>query len=420
MNITVLFDAPQKEIASLIRSKLSQCDTASIVTGFMTPSGIGSISGPIEDRPNLLKNLVVGASTYAGFQALDQLVAWGVQIDRLRVHLGHTRESGGNKNPFDRHHPMLHSKIYYMEFPHGQACAFVGSNNLTSFALQGLNGEAAILLEGEANATEFDRVRKHIQAAVNQAVPYSPGMKEAFAWWTREFLEGLRSEIAIPTGWTTIRTILIFATAAPGDRPNIGEHLYFELPEGIAIDSLKTEAHLFLFNTLPESPWQALDQTANAQAHYTCKVLGAENRQGNRELIAQWQIESSSTPRLRQVPSGVLRPTPPPEMQQIRVEVDAHFVTAYDYQFERERLTWWPLFSEKGELHPEGVPKDRFPIADVGWRKESHKGWKLVVGLKQGEGAAVEKDAEALELAKPESGAFILVSVRRRPSDRAH
>jgi len=41
----------------------------------------------------------------------------------------------------------------------------------------------------------------------------------------------------------------------------------------------------------------------------------------------------------------------------------------------------------------------------------------IVTGLKRGEGSPMEKDALALELAKPESGSFILVSLRRRHKD---
>src|SRR5262245_33140585 len=148
VNISVLFDRPQQEIASAIRARLSECKNASIVTGFLTPSGVGALAEPIQARPTILKNFVVGAATYPGFEALDQLGAWGVPLNRLRVHLGHTRESGTHKHPIVRHHPMLHSKIYYMELPNQQACAFVGSHNVTSFALQGQNGEAAVLLEG--------------------------------------------------------------------------------------------------------------------------------------------------------------------------------------------------------------------------------------------------------------------------------
>jgi hypothetical protein len=85
---------------------------------------------------------------------------------------------------------------------------------VTSFALTGLNGEAAVMLEGPVNSPEFDKICSHIEAARNQAVRNSSGMKEAYAWWTREFIDGLKAEVHLPQDWTTIRTILLFASAA--------------------------------------------------------------------------------------------------------------------------------------------------------------------------------------------------------------
>jgi hypothetical protein len=99
-------------------------------------------------------------------------------------------------------------------------------------------------LEGPRTDSQFDPIRNHIQTAANQATPYSPHLKEAFAWWTKQFLDGVSSDVALPHDWTSIRTILIFAEAAAGDRPAASDRLYFELPAGIAIESLKTEDRL--------------------------------------------------------------------------------------------------------------------------------------------------------------------------------
>jgi hypothetical protein len=323
MNTTILFDRPQKEIASLINARLSHCTAASIVTGFLTPSGLRAIAGPLRARPNILQQLVVGAATYAGFQALDVLVNMGVPIARLRVHLGHTRESGSRKRPIVRHHPMLHSKIYYMELPGDQACAFVGSNNLTSFALRGLNGEACVLLEGPASSDQFIRIRAHIQSASAQATPYTSGMREAFAWWTREFLEGLVADVALPRDcdWEAVRTILIFAQADPKHRIKVADSFYFELPARIAIDSLRTEAHLFLFTTLPPDPWHALYQLPQAHSRYTCNVHGAENQQANVEVRTMWRIDPPTSPILHPVPTQLYRPTPSADTQQLLANV---------------------------------------------------------------------------------------------------
>lgn len=44
----------------------------------------------------------------------------------------------------------------------------------TGFALLGLNGEAGILLEGNANAPEFVALQQHVAYSVAQAVVYDP------------------------------------------------------------------------------------------------------------------------------------------------------------------------------------------------------------------------------------------------------
>ena len=69
---TVLFDPPQKEIASLIVDSIARSSATSIVTGFATPGGLAAIAAPIKARPECLKSLVVGAATSPGFGPLAQ------------------------------------------------------------------------------------------------------------------------------------------------------------------------------------------------------------------------------------------------------------------------------------------------------------------------------------------------------------
>jgi hypothetical protein len=437
LNSTVLFDLPQQAIKSLIVDRIGNSTETSIVTGFATPGGIAAISTPIRARPQILRTLVVGAATYPGFEALDGLLMAGVPADRLFVHLGHTADTGGKKNPFARYHPMLHSKVYYTELPNSKACAFIGSHNLTTFAIAGLNGEAAVMLEGSADSPEFEKVRAHINAAQNQAVAYSPAMKEAYAWWMREFIDGLKTEIKLPQDWQTTRTILLIASAAKGDQPKTGDQLYFEIPAGIEqIESLKTETHLFLFDTLPSDPWQALTGAVPANAKYTCTTLGAENKQGNLEVEAHWRISETPGPVLMSVPRSSFRPNTPSGKQQVRAEVKAPDIVPYEYLFERARTEWEPEFSGDDALLlpggddaliPLGENKGLLPVRDiedkveleearVGYRSISR--WKLVKALVSREGSPRSRDEVALRLASPDSGKFILVSLRRRRKDR--
>jgi hypothetical protein len=414
---TVLFDKPQSEIASLIAQRISQSTATSIVTGFATPGGVDAIAAPIGANPGCLASLIVGAATYPGFQALDKLIAVGVPKDRLYVHLGHTRPSGTYKNPTVRFHPMLHSKVYYMELPQGEACAFIGSHNVTSFALTGLNGEAAVLLEGPASSVEFEAVRKHIEAVRIQSALYTPEMKEALAWWTRESIEGLRAEVGIPQDAITVRTILVFAVAARGVRPVPGDQIYFEIPAGIEqIESLKTETHLFLFESLPPNPWEALDRAMEAHTRLTCMTLGAENKQGNLEVVANWRIDGMTTPVLRPVPEGIFRPNTASGMQQVRAEVESPSIVPFEYLFNREKSEWDPEYSTEPSLHPRDIGA---PIAlkEALGGRNPREGWRLVKKLVPRPGSGLEKDHAALELVKPESGSFLLVSLRRRKKD---
>lgn len=412
---TVLFQRPQQEIATLIRDRLNRSVATRIVTGFATPGGLAEIGAPIRAKPNSLKTLVIGASTYPGFQVLDNLISAGVPIDRLRVHLGFSAPSGTPKNPVIRYHPMLHSKVYYMELCDSKACAFIGSHNMTAFALGGSNGEASVLLEGDKGAPEFAAVRSHIDEARRQASPYSPTMKEAFSWWFKEYVDGLKAEIRMPTDWATVRTILAFSHTQPGRKPKVGDTIYFEIPAGIQeIESLKTEVHLFLYDTMPTNPMSAINSVGSASSRYTCQTIGVENGQGNREVSVDWIIDRLWA--LSPVPTGTYRPSTSPGMQQVRAKVVSASLPTYEYAFERERTGWDPEFSEVDVINvsDSSLTDDLSRQEERGERQV--KSWQLVTSLEPRSGSKIEADQKALNRATPESGAFILVSLRRRRS----
>lgn len=415
VSTTVLFASPQREIASLIEDRLDRSVESSIVVGFATPGGMDLVGAPIRRRPASLKCLIIGAATFPAFEMMDELVGVGVPQDRVFVHLGHTFKTGTPKNPFARFHPMLHSKIYYMELEGGQACAFIGSHNATVFALGGMNGEVSVMLEGDRNEPQFRQIRQHIDEARDQATTYDSSLKDAYAWWWREYLDGLRAEVKIPSDWQIKRTILIFAQAAPQDRPRNNEAVYFELPAGIQIDNLKTEVHVFLFNNLPPDPKAALASRNAADASYMCQTLGADNERGNRMLAADWHIDNATRPTLIYVPSGTFSPSTNPNMQQVRAKVTAYGSGGLDYAFERQRGGWDPVFSEQLAANTE-LPT----LLSEKARLEAHAGrsgpphWMLVKGLSPREGEAFERDEKALRLAAPDSGSFVLVSLRQR------
>jgi HKD family nuclease len=178
----VMFERPQHEIASLLREKLRECRAAWIVTGFATEEGVEALSMAL-DEPAKLRTFVIGSGTYKGFEALDRLIAGGVSAQSLFVHLGFSRLTTSKaKHSFYRYHKMFHIKIYLFEMHDGSAVAFIGSHNVTGFALMGLNGEAAVQLEGDSQDVEILSIKRHIEAASSESVRYSSSMKDAYVW----------------------------------------------------------------------------------------------------------------------------------------------------------------------------------------------------------------------------------------------
>ena len=424
VTVQVLFDQPQQEIASLLRRKLNQCTLASLVAGFMTVEGIEAIAAPLRIHPGKLVHLVVGAGTWRAFDALDRLVTAGVAPGALFVHLGHSRAttSADAKHKFFRYHPMLHSKVYLMEMGDGTTAAFVGSHNLTGFALLGLNGEAGILLEGDSNAQEFVALRQHIANSVAQAVPYDPTMKEAYSWWTTQFIDGLRAkanDIPDPDEAENKRTVVVIAARGTPPLPQKGEVIYFEIPGALrsSIRSVDTEVHIYIFTTLPLSPGHALSQLTAASASLWCTTAGLEMDGGGQQLHADWFIDNRRQPELKNAPKP-FQPTPASGMEQVRVKVSGPVFGKFEYLFDRGRVDWIPLFEDEAsvvvapeEARTNLVPLDLVPPENLPWFR--------VRGLVPAELPGSEGYQLALRESAPESGAFILFSLRRRSLNKS-
>ncbi len=408
VKVEVLFYKPQREIASRLRDHIDRSVSVSMVSGFATPSGIDQISHPLMANPAKLESLVVGAGTFRAFEAIDGLLDAGVAPNRLFVHLGMSRATGGVKNPFARYRPMLHSKIYLLDMGEGKASAFVGSHNLTGFAMQGLNGEASILLEGDADDEAFVALRRHVTISAAEATQYNRALKMAYAWWTAEFIDAPRDSEAR-------NTIIVMAAVDAGEAPTTKEVIYFELPQELGIESLRAEVHVYIFDTLPPSPFDALNNLQSARNCLRCSTLGIDRDRGNLEVRADWYIDDRKRAMLRRT-RPPFRPNAQSGMQQVRVRVEAAIAPDFEYLFETERMAWMPVLDQANRLDP---------LADEGPGRQKREGrqpeagpWFPVRGLEPRAPEEVSSKALALLQASPSSGSFIVISPRRRSKGR--
>ena len=415
--VQILFNRPQHEIASLLRARLNHCVSVSLIAGFMTVEGIEAIASPLRKHPGKLAHLVIGAATWRAFDALDGLLAVGVAPTALHLHLGHSRPTGPNAaHRFYRYHPMLHSKVYLMEMGDGSTAAFVGSHNLTGFALLGLNGEAGVLLEGKADAPEFVALRQHVAEAVFQAVPYDPTMKEAYAWWTSQFLDGLRAkanDIPDPDDAENKKTVVVVAARGTAPLPQKDEVIYFETFSALggSIRSLDTEVHIYIFPTTPPSPTHALSNLSSATASLWCTTAGVEKDGGGQQLQANWYIDNRRDPELKRAPR-TFKPNPGPGMEQVRVKVVGPVFGAFEYLFDRGRIDWMPLFEDGAPIEVPAEARQMLAPLDLVPREDLP--WLRVRGLIPAEPSGSEGYQAALQEFAPQSGSFILFSLRRR------
>lgn len=413
LKATVLFSEPQYEIATLLKEKLRNCASAWIITGFATVEGIEIIQQGILTQPEKLKAFIVGAGTYRGFEALDKLLANNVSKNRLFVHLGHSRKTGENaKYPFYRYHPMLHSKIYFMEMIDGQAVAFIGSHNVTGFALLGLNGEASVMLEGSLQDPEIEKIKQHIEFCKSQAISYLPEMKEALTWWSKEFFEGLKAKVNDHNREVEYKpTIVVLTVEITRQLPREGEIIYFELPEELRqLTQIGAEAHVYIFDKKMVSPSDALISLKQAKSFW-CQVEGVETKQGGKELYTNWFIDENN---LRLVEkTEAFRPKPSIGMQQIRVRVKRQAVESYEYLFGNKGI-WEPTFDYK--MTNQVSQEDRKILTSLNLIPPEDKEWSLVSGLQfiDSNNRWSEGYKIALESVRPKSGNFILLSEKRR------
>jgi len=308
---------------------------------------------------------------------------------------------------------MLHSKVYYMENVNGDATAIIGSHNVTGFALSGLNGEAAVMLEGSKSDPEFEKIRNHIDMAHAESIIYSVNDRNSLAWWTRQWINGLASIAnSEQTGPENKKTIVILCQSEKIS-PKVEDVLYFEVPKELdELSSLSPDIHVYIFPNIPSTPLEALRLLKNAQG-FRCNMVGLDINKGTAEVRADWFIAKSGRPIIKPT-SKPFRPAPEIEMQQVQVKLNSVLKKQYDYLFDASDK-WIAITDlEVATRIPEIVKKSTSPVQSNHLRE---KEWRLVKELRIDDSARNDKYSMALKKMSPDQGAYVLMSLRRSDVD---
>lgn len=208
------------------------------------------------------------------------------------------------------------------------------------------------------------------------------------------------------------KTITILAQGSGDGLPKSVDVIYFELSRAIGrVQSLSSEIHVCIFETLPASPLLALGNLAGARTSLWCNTIGVEDDRGGKEFQAGWYVDGTR-PVLRRAPRP-FRPTPAVDMQQVRARAYQRVHENFQYMFEPGKPAFQPVFDRARRIGAHDEVAAQWESLKL--VPPEHLPWFRVIGLQRSEEhGAGNADHAALRELTPTAGSFIFVSMPRR------
>jgi HKD family nuclease len=334
--IEFLYENPLQMIAGKIRNLIEISQNIKIIAGFLTDNGLDLIFSPIKKDPKKLSLLLIGSANQNAFDAIDRLISIRVDKSKILVDLGHTRLSNSG---FVKYHPMMHSKIYFFEIDSKTSAAIIGSHNMTSFALGGLNSEAAIYIEGDKTNPLFQDILSHINKCASEAVPYDPTMQEIYAEYFRMYMERLATFIFYKGEKVNYkdRTFIIIAQLDSSlARLSAGDKIFFRAPDIIKfLSKLDIDVHIYIFDKLPKNPLEALKNLHSPKEKYKGTVSGTNKNDSLDTANVNLVIDDLKNPIISKKPTPYNFSSGVNEFQ-IIVDINSILEKEFEYKFTAE------------------------------------------------------------------------------------
>jgi hypothetical protein len=167
MNVKFIAPNPRRRAKPTLDTVLSAgTEQLAIACAFLTPGGV-ELLRPHANRLRLDPSFIVVAwEPPTSLESLNEL--YSLAPGKVHVHLGSLTPVERGLGP-----GLMHSKVFFAKG--GQGCRlWAGSHNLTASACQGVNCEAAILLEGTFDESPFIDALAHLNQCRAEAMPFDP------------------------------------------------------------------------------------------------------------------------------------------------------------------------------------------------------------------------------------------------------
>ena len=405
----LLFRVPRSALHTRINDLLRNCDSASAAVGFLTEEGVSLVANSLQSHPRVLTTFVIGALTHKACDGLDRLLSLGVSPQSLYVNLGHSRSTGKG---FVKYHPMMHSKVYLFESS-VESAAIIGSHNMTGFAFGGQNTEASLLVEGPADDKLFADIRSFIQCVKDESQQYNPEMRHAYAWWYRQFFEGMQYKVLFGTGEEDVETrpnVVAISIAGVDGVPRVGDVIYLEIPLQFQVcKALREQVHFYILPHSVDSVNEALKNLPDCELAFKGSVIGTNTQKVIREGRTDWIIRDLAHPTLERA-AGPVTPTVNSSNVQAFIKIDGLLHERYKYIFDPSPK-WVPVFDESKATNISASPDASAVFEMLNLTPAEHIPWQRVIGLTQGDDTS--SGQRILKEISPVSGRYVVYSRRR-------
>lgn len=397
---TFLSGSPRRRIISILQDKLATSVRTQILAGFTTVEGMALIEPLLVANPDALDALIVGLPTHRSFETFDRLLKRGVSPERLRVHLGHTRATkAGARHPFYLHHPRMHGCLFLMEDADGTATALVGPNGLSGFSLLGQNIESTVMVEGDASSSEFEAMRHQIESVRAESARYEANKVAGYVNLSRNYFNSCSTSAAARLG--EFKKTVVILSEGTDTLPAVDEVIFFDVPSAVPDEKFgDVEIHLYVFDSLPPSPEEALERISEARAGFRCWLSRAKTYVSGGYYHRSNPL--GSPPRL--IRNDSFPPPPRPGFRRLRAVVLRQLKGSFRYLFEDEAKKWTPVLDESLGFAVED--SDAELLKSLSLIPQQHLEWHPVKKLAPIGGDT--KDDETLRMMWPEEGGFVL------------
>ena len=406
--VRICFPASRGDLRPVLAAAFARCDRVRIAVGFASPQGIRELATLLP--LSAIEWFIFGHGGRAALAAADDL---GRRIgrQRVRIHPGYALGSEASARARPIYRPMMHSKLYLGTSESGAYSGFIGSQNITAFALEGLNAEAGVLLDGLQSDPECVAIEAALSQVYSESQPFDPALIEEYAGWHKCILEGLsEEEDEQGPGWGYLPVIVLMAALDTGRTPKPGETLYFEVPQAYTGRFVRNESPIDIWvfpyvkhPVLGESDVPLLiggRLTTTSLTPYEPSIAGTIG--GSPITISQvnWIIRDFEHPIMEPYPGG--GSPPPAKAGQVLIKFDSVGLGLYDAKDPREvRYThrpWVPRFptpilgkqlEAERELRTgvsgngdQGNLRDPRPNLGHDFEELDSRAWYLVTGFK--------------------------------------